>query len=166
MPELSPILTHELRAPQLDAEVLARELRRPASTLAAAPAAVGARGEPPGQEHDVRPFVMAVRGLIESERLDTARQMLYAAPPYILSDPLVARLRSILAPPVVKRVHKRDLDRRQEYDWLRTHGHQYRGQWVALDGATLLVSAATLRELQERLRAVPVTNRPFLHRVD
>ena len=85
----------------------------------------------------VRPFVMAVRELIETEQITTARHMLDAAPAYVLGDPLVARLRSVLAPPVVKRLQKRDVDRSQEYEWLRAHGREYRGRWVALSGGKL-----------------------------
>ncbi len=94
-------------------------------------------------DRDTVPFVMAVRGLIEAEQLVTARQMLAAAPTRILTDPLVARLRSILAPPVVKRVQKRDVDRTREYEWLGTDGHKYRGRWVALDGDRLLAVASS-----------------------
>ncbi len=167
MPELSPIPTEEMEALfHPTAEVLARKLRRPESTLAAQPTAVPTRREPLSQEHDVQPFVMAVRALIGSERLAAARQMLNTAPTYILSDPLVARLRSVLAPPVVKRVSKRDVDRSQEYEWLRTHMHEYRGCWVALHAGSLVASAPTLRELQGRLRAMSLPWPPLLHRVD
>ncbi len=122
--------------------------------------------EPVPQERDAVPFVMAVRRLIESEQLVPARQMLAAAPTRILTDPLVARLRSILAPPVVKRVQKRDVDRTREYEWLRTDGHKYRGRWVALDGDRLLAVASSLRELREQLKTVAFTHPPLLHRVD
>lgn len=117
-------------------------------------------------ERDAVPFVMAVRGLIEAEQLAAAREMLAAAPTHILTDPLVARLRSILAPPVVKRVQKRDVDRTREYEWLGTKGHKYRGRWVALDGERLLAVASSLRELREQLKTVAFTHPPLLHRVD
>lgn len=117
-------------------------------------------------DRDTVPFVMAVRRLIETEQLVAARQMLAAAPTHILTDPLVARLRSILSPPVVKRVQKRDVDRTREYEWLGTDGHKYRGRWVALDGNRLLAVASSLRELREQLKTVAFTHPPLLHRVD
>ena len=117
-------------------------------------------------ERGAVPFVMAVRGLIEAERLAAAREMLAAAPTHILTDPLVARLRSILSPPVVKRGQKRDVDRTREYEWLGTDGHKYRGRWVALDGNRLLAVASSLRELREQLKPVAFTHPPLLHRVD
>lgn len=122
--------------------------------------------EPVPPERDAVPFVMAVRRLIETEQLVAARQMLAAAPTHILTDPLVARLRSILTPPVVKRVQKRDVDRTREYEWLGTDGHKYRGRWVALDGDRLLAVASCLRELREQLKTVAFTHPPLLHRVD
>ncbi len=117
-------------------------------------------------ERDAVPFVMAVRRLIEAEQLVAAREMLAAAPTHILTDPLVARLRSILAPPVVKRVQKRDVDRTREYEWLGTNGHKYHGRWVALDGDRLLAVASSLRELREQLRTLAPIRPPLLHRVD
>lgn len=117
-------------------------------------------------QRDAVPFVMAVRGLIEAEQLVPAREMLAAAPTHILTDPLVARLRSILAPPVVKRVQRRDVDRTREYEWLGTDSHKYRGRWVALDGEHLLAVASSLRELREQLKTVAFTHPPLLHRVN
>jgi len=122
--------------------------------------------EPVPPERDAVPFVMAVRRLIETEQLFAARQMLAAAPTHILTDPLVAKLRSILSPPVVKRVQRRDVDRTREYEWFGTDGHKYRGRWVALDGDRLLAVASSLRELREQLKTVAFTHPPLLHRVD
>lgn len=70
---------------------------------------------PAPQAADVRPFVMAIRSPVDSEHLAAARQMLDAAPAYISADPVVTRLRALLAPPVVKRVERRDVDRTEEY---------------------------------------------------
>lgn len=147
-------------------ELLAHELRQPPSSLAEKRPVIHTRRQPPSLEPDVQPFVMALRTLIETEQLTVARQMLNAAPAYILSDPLVAKLRSVLAPPVVKKVDKRDVDRSREYEWLKTEGHKYRGRWVALEDNRLLASAATLRELRETLRTMTLTRLPLIHRVD
>lgn len=167
MRDLYPILTEELEfLAQPATELLALEIRQPPSTLAKKRTVVSSRRESPKPEPDVQPFVIAIRGLIESEQLPAARQMLNAAPAYILSDPLVVKLRSVLAPPIVKPVDKRDVDRNEEYEWLRTEGHKYRGCWVALDGNNLLAVARTLRELQETLKARDLTRPPLLHRVD
>ena len=147
-------------------EIRAGALRPPPSALAEERAVVRAPRESPAPEAAVQPFVMAVRELIETEQISTARHMLDAAPAYVLGDPLVARLRSVLAPPVVKRLQKRDVDRSQEYEWLRAHGREYRGRWVALSGGNLVASALTLQELQQQLRSTHVLHPPLLHRVD
>lgn len=144
-----------------------RQLRQPPSILATEPPTVRARpSELPRSEPDALPFVMAVRSFIEADQLMEARDMLNAAPTHVLTDSLVVRLRSVLAPPVVKRVQKRDVDRSREYDWLRIQGHQYRGRWVALDGDNLIATAPSLRELKEQLRTLVLVRPPFLHRVD
>lgn len=168
MPSLNFILGVEpevVVAPPM-IEIRASALRRALLSHAEEPAVVPVHRVSPVSEQDVQPFVLAVRGLMEAERITAARQMLAAAPAYILSDPLVSRLRLVLAPPVVKRVQRRDVDRTQEYDWLRANGRDYRGRWVALVGGNLLASARTLRELQEELRSTQPASRPLLHRVD
>lgn len=163
----SPLVAEELDVlGQPTLESMARELRQPPSALMEKRAVVRIQRESSRPERDVQPFVMAVRRLIESEQLTAARQLLNAAPGYILSDPLVVKLRSILAPPVVKRVDKRDVDRSQEYEWLKTEGQKYRGRWVALEGNSLLASAPTLRDLRETLKTIALANPPLLHRVD
>lgn len=168
MPELSFIIAEEpeivLAPPTI--EIRARALRLPPSTLAEKRSVVRTRRESPRPEPDVQPFMMAVRGLIETERITAARQMLDAAPAYIVSDPVVVKLRGLLAPPVVKRVERRDVDRSQEYRWLRTEGRKYHGRWVALEGDRLLASAPSLRELREALKATPLPRAPLLHRID
>jgi hypothetical protein len=121
---------------------------------------------PTRQERDALPFLAAVRRLVEGERLAAAREMLGSAPAYILSDPLIARLRLVVAPPVVTRVEGRDVDRTLEYGWLRTEGHKYRGRWVALEGNNLLATGATLRELRELLKTLVLARPPLLHRLD
>jgi hypothetical protein len=122
--------------------------------------------EPQALERDVLPFLMAVRRCIEAEQLSAAREMFEVASAQVLTNPLVARLRSLVAPPVVRRVEKQDVDRSLEYEWLRTESHKYRGQWVALQGDQLVAMAPTLRELRETLRAQPLTHAPLIHRIE
>lgn len=115
---------------------------------------------------DVLPFLMAVRQCIEAEQLLVAREMLNVASPDILSNPLVKHLRALLAPPVIKRVEKKDIDRSREYEWIRTESRKYRGKWVALQGESLVATATTLRELRQRLQTQPPAQTPFIHRID
>src|SRR5207244_13482135 len=50
-------------------------------------------------------------------------------------------MRELLAPPKVRRVPERDVDRSPEFRWLAEQESDYRGQWVALLGEALLGSA-------------------------
>jgi hypothetical protein len=147
-------------------ELLQRQVDRPSSVLAERPSVGHPRHDAPATEADVQPFALALKTLLESEQLTPARRMLDAAPAHILTDPLVARMRALLAPPVVKRVERRDSDRSQEYRWLRTEAPNYRGRWVALDGERVVASAESLSELREALKTLPLPRAPLLHRID
>jgi hypothetical protein len=123
------------------------------------------RPEQPTQEPNPLPFLVTALRLIETEQLLAARRMLAVAPVSISNDPLLARLRAVLAPPVATRLDKRDVDRTPEFEWLRREGHRHRGRWVALTGDALLAEAPTLRELRELLKSMLPTRRPLIHHV-
>jgi hypothetical protein len=143
------------------------ELLRTLLTLRKEPVMVLAKTvEPQALERDVLPFLMAVRRCIEAEQLSAARGMFEVASAQVLNNPLVARLRSLVAPPVVRRVEKQDVDRNLEYEWLRTESHKYRGQWVALQGEHLVAMAPTLRELRENLWTLTLIHAPLIHRIE
>lgn len=112
------------------------------------------------------PVIGLVRALLEQDRVLAARTLLSLAPHP--DDPeaqeQIARLRSVLAPPVVKRTPYVDRERSREYLWLSRHGAGYRGEWVAIDGDQLIAHAASLRKLREAIRGVD--GRPLIHRVE
>jgi len=124
------------------------------------------REEGTSPARDVLPFLVAVRDLLSTEQIWAAREMLNAAPTYVLSHPLVAPVRAILAPPTITRTDERDEDRGPEYEWFREQGHRYRGHWVAVDRDRLVASARTLRELRQALRKLAPTRAPLLRRID
>jgi hypothetical protein len=140
------------------------------------PIAMGARSDLPSlmasprpepasskaQEEPI-PYLALIRGLIEHEQVSAARRMLNALPMRLLSDPAVEKLRGVLALPRVVASADRDTDRRAEYEWLRTHGRAYRGQWVAVLGGGLVAAAPSLRLLRERLRGPQLPRRPLIH---
>ena len=70
-----------------------------------------------------------------------------------------------MTPPRTRLLDRRDRDRQPELSWLRTHAQDYPGQWLALDGHTLIASAPTLRQL---LHSLPPTldPRPLVHYVE
>ena len=103
--------------------------------------------------------------LMENEQITLARKALAAVPVGRLSDPIIMRLRNMLAVPVTKTSQKRDIDRTLDYQWIRDHAQDYRGQWVALDNGQLLAAAASLRELLDRVKPLRAEHRPLLHQI-
>lgn len=109
--------------------------------------------------------IAAVRDLLQKEQITSARRLLNLLPADILDDPAMRRLRRALAAPVVRASEHRDVERIGEYEWLRRHADEYRGQWVALAGDRLLASASTLRELRVRLLVETAERPPLIHRL-
>jgi hypothetical protein len=106
-----------------------------------------------------------VLSLMEREQITLARKALDSLPVGQLSDPMIVRLRKMLAAPVTKTSQKRDIDRTLDYQWIRDHAQDYRGQWVALDKGELLAAAASLRELLDRVKPLRLEHRPLLHQI-
>lgn len=121
---------------------------------------------PAEAEADARPLLANLRHLIDGDHLAAARVLLDATPLSVLNDPLVMKLRAVLAPPVVTRLQRHDVDRHREYEWLRTEGPRHRGRWVALEGNTVVASAPTLRKLRDQLRSRRTERPPLIHRID
>jgi hypothetical protein len=103
--------------------------------------------------------------LLEREQITLARKTLDALSIDQLSDPIIIRLRKMLAVPVTKTSQKRDVDRALDYQWIRDHAQDYRGQWVALDDGQLLGAAASLRELLDRVNPLQSRHRPLVHQI-
>jgi hypothetical protein len=103
--------------------------------------------------------------LMEREQITLARKALDALPVGQLGDPIITRLRKMLAVPVTKTSEKRDIDRTLDYQWIRDHAQDYRGQWVALDKGELLSAATSLRELLDHVKALRSEHRPLLHQI-
>lgn len=80
--------------------------------------------------------------------------------------PVRAGHTDVFTPPRVTAVAVVDRSREAEFAWLREHAHEYRGQWVALDGARLLGAALRLRDLMAQITASDRARRPLFHRVD
>jgi hypothetical protein len=108
---------------------------------------------------------LVVRDLIERDKIRTARELLSGLPLDYLSDPLVLRLLKTLAPPIAKQSKKLDIDRQKDYAWLRDHGREYTGHWLALDDGRLVAKAATLRDIRAKVKALRLSHPPLLHQV-
>jgi hypothetical protein len=53
--------------------------------------------------------------------------------------------------------------RMPEKEWLRVHGHRYRGQWVALNGEELLSHGSDARGVRDEARAKGVQTPLMVH---
>ena len=117
------------------------------------------------QGPDIVSRVAAIRELMQNEQIASARKVLGLIPVEAFDEPTMKRLRRALAPPVVRRSERRDVDRTQTYAWLRQHSHEFRGQWVAVDEDGLLAAAPTLKDLRRQLAALPSTQQPLIHKL-
>ncbi|MBI2160203.1 MAG: tetratricopeptide repeat protein [Candidatus Rokubacteria bacterium] len=111
------------------------------------------------------PYLALVRSLLERDEIAAARNVLDAVPLDASDQPEMRRLKRLLAPPRVTVSRARDVDRTREYRWLQDHWQEHRGQWVAVDGDSMLASAGSLKELRETLKALNVTRPPLVHRI-
>jgi len=117
------------------------------------------------ERDEVRPYLVGLRALIEGDQITAARRMLSALPLRFLDDPEISRLRRLLTPPKTRTTPRRDIDRRNDYEWIRRNREAYRGQWVALDEGRLLIAASSLHELREQLKALQLERLPLIHRI-
>jgi hypothetical protein len=104
-----------------------------------------------------------IRSLLLEGRILDAQDLLAAAGS---SAPVDPKLREVLAPAQARKSDVRDVDRGAEFQWLRTQGGRYHGQWVALVGPDLLASAPSLKELRLRLAALPKAGPLLIHRIE
>jgi hypothetical protein len=69
-------------------------------------------------------------------------------------EPLRRAMR-VFEPPTVRMTRGTPLKGvKESHDWLRTHAHEYRGQWIAVNQGRLLGAAHTLDELRPMIDQV------------
>lgn len=105
------------------------------------------------------PLASVIWAMVERQQIRAARELLT----YLPDEPQYERLRTLVRPPTTSNSAYRDVDRTADYIWLREHGNEYAGRWVALSGGALLTSANSLRELRQQLRANPPESLPLIH---
>lgn len=108
------------------------------------------------------PLASVIWAMVERQHVRVARELLA----YLPDEPQYERLRRLVRPPATSSASERDVDRSREYDWLREHGNEYVGLWVALSGDALVTSANSLRELRQRLKEHPPVSLPLIHFVE
>jgi hypothetical protein len=112
------------------------------------------------------PYLLMIRRLIEQGEIRSAQSLLTFALSQGASSSDLARLGRILVPAVTIDKRIPGVGRVHEYAWLTTHGHSYRGEWVAVSGDSLLGHACSLTSLLADLQTSPASAPPLIHWID
>jgi hypothetical protein len=99
-----------------------------------------------------------VRAFLEEGRIWEAKKLVETA-----GDQLPEGLREIFAPPKIRRVDERDVDRTPEFNWLKANGPAYAGKWVALSGEDLVACEDELEDLLAKLDEREFERKPLIH---
>ena len=115
------------------------------------------------QEEETRSYTERIRDLIEQDCVGGARKLLAEALARGEQEPDFPILQSVLGPAKFLRfTDELEPDRTPEYQWLATHGKNYRGQWVALAEDRLLAHSAEIREVDSALKTMALSRRPLM----
>lgn len=111
-------------------------------------------------------FVQAVRHLLANEEPTLARRTAAQGASRFPDDPWLARANRVLNPTRITSRPATAPDRTQEFAWLKRHGRQHRGQWVALLGDELLASGDELSDVLEVVRGRDLKAKPLVHHIE
>ncbi len=103
-----------------------------------------------------------VKRLIEADRVSEARLILSSLPAYVFGGPTLSRLSNALTPPSVRTGAQRTESYSPDNEWLKSHGKQYVGKWVAVYRGDLVAVSETLKDLLEILREKGTPGRPLV----
>src|SRR5215208_146746 len=93
-------------------------------------------------------FIRAVRLALEAGAHLAARQIALEGAKYYPEDSEIGKYARVLAPPrLVSKNLQPNPARRANREWLKVHGGEYRGQWVAVQDGELRGVAESLRQL-------------------
>jgi hypothetical protein len=68
-------------------------------------------------------------------------------------------------PGKIKKSAVLDIDRSEEFRWLKENAEAYSGRWVAVSGYQLVAAAKTLEALLKEVRSRVLDCSPLLHRL-
>lgn len=102
--------------------------------------------------------------LVEEGRVRKARELLQHALAVYPESVGLKGWQKVLARPTVRRVKgARARSRHLEYEWLKQHGREHQGQWVALGGDRLLSAGPKLADVISQARASGEAADPLVH---
>ena len=102
---------------------------------------------------DAQPFLLIerVKHLLDQQMIRDARRTLEIGSSRYPANRQIASLLRAISPGRVSPTGWTSSGREWETAWIKQHGHEYRGKWIALDGDRLIAFAATLSELLANL---------------
>jgi hypothetical protein len=119
------------------------------------------------QEEETRSYVERIRDLVEYDYVPAARRLVAEAIQQGEQDEALLHWQRVLGPAkFLESRDEREPDRTPEFDWLRAHGRDYRGQWVALAENGLLAHSKDVHEVEAAVEAMTLTRRPLLHFIE
>lgn len=98
-----------------------------------------------GREKTTHAIAIAIRTLVESDRVDRARELARTGWELFPDDDEIQHWHRILGPPKIKRIALQGQRRGGEAKWLRENADDYRGKWVVLFGSELVGVGDRLR---------------------
>lgn len=96
-----------------------------------------------------QPFLLIARVklLLEQQKIREARRTLEIGSSRHPANRQIASLLRAISPGQVSATGRTSSGRDRETAWIKQHGHEYRGKWIALEEDCLIAFAATLNEL-------------------
>jgi hypothetical protein len=120
------------------------------------------------QEEETRSYTERIRDLVEQDYVGGARKLLAEALENGAPDEELLKWQRVLAPAMSKISSNKELDSdpMPDVNWIRQHGKNYCGQWVALLEGELIASSPSLDEVTSHLKKNPPGRRVLLHYID
>jgi Family of unknown function (DUF5678) len=112
-------------------------------------------------------FLEEIHRIFESGTLRGAREVAGRGLELFPDHPELRRLHHALRPPQVRTVPGyRQPDRRDTFEWIRSHSEEYQGQWIAVLGSRLIAASPDLAAVLEVVKKSQLDAPPLLHFVD
>jgi len=145
----------------IDEQLTRGDLRTPAEVVRAALLLLKERSG--AKEAD--PLVQKVKSLLDSQQFVAAQREAAKAAAAHPEHPWLQLANRVLNPPPATTSPASGTDRTKEFDWLRRHGEDHKGQWVALVGDELIAADPDFDVVLREVRAKAPDDKPLFHRV-
>lgn len=119
-----------------------------------------------GLDTDPDRIVERILLLLNQERFSTAKELIRVAAERFPEHPRIrAARRGFLDPPKARGLPATEVDRSEEYAWLRDPPREYRGKWVALIRREVVAAADDLLDLIGSLEGKTFSRPTLIHQV-